>query len=167
MDKPKAAGRRLVIGAVLVLMIALDQWTKALAVQVLKGRPPYVLFEGIFEFLYVENQGAAFGMMNGMRLLFLLLAPSVSLFLLWILHRLPPDGHFLPARACLVAVIAGALGNFIDRLRQGYVVDFIYFKPIDFPVFNVADIYVTCGAFLLAALMIFYYKEEDLKVLPF
>ena len=57
------------------------------------------------------------------------------------------------------------MGNFIDRLLNGYVVDFIYFKPIDFPVFNVADIYVTCSAFALIYLVMFRYTDEDLKVL--
>ena len=67
----------------------------------------------------------------------------------------------------VIGIIAGALGNWIDRLRQGYVVDFIYFKPIDFPVFNVADIYVTCSAFLIIFLLIFYYTEEEAAGIPF
>ena len=61
-----------------------------------------------------------------------------------------------------VFIIAGAIGNFIDRVSQGFVVDFLYFKLIHFPVFNVADIYVTCSVFVLAFLLLFYYKEEDI-----
>ena len=61
-----------------------------------------------------------------------------------------------------ILFFAGALGNFIDRVFRNYVVDFFYFKLIDFPVFNVADIYVTVGTFILAFLLLFYYKEEDL-----
>ena len=68
----------------------------------------------------------------------------------------------LPLRICAVFIFSGAIGNFIDRLKLGYVVDFFYFKLIDFPVFNVADIYVTVGTFILAFLLSFYYKEEDL-----
>ena len=58
------------------------------------------------------------------------------------------------------------MGNWIDRVRQGYVVDFIYFKPIDFPVFNVADIYVTCAAFGMIFLLLFYYTEEEANEIP-
>ena len=61
--------------------------------------------------------------------------------------------------------MAGALGNLIDRMRYSYVVDFIYFKPIDFPVFNVADIYITCSCVVLALLFLFFYREEELKFL--
>ena len=60
---------------------------------------------------------------------------------------------------------AGAVGNFIDRMSNGYVVDFFYFKLINFPVFNVADIYVTLSAVFLVILLLFKYKEEDLNVL--
>ena len=59
--------------------------------------------------------------------------------------------------------MAGAYGNFIDRLRLGYVIDFFYFKLIDFPVFNVADIYVTVSTIVFCLLLFFYYKEEDLE----
>ena len=58
---------------------------------------------------------------------------------------------------------AGAIGNFIDRITQQYVVDFLYFKLIDFPIFNVADIYVTCAAFAMILLGFFYYKDEDVE----
>lgn len=71
--------------------------------------------------------------------------------------------HFLPLRICAVLVMSGAIGNFIDRLRLNYVVDFLYFKLINFPVFNVADIYVTVAAFSFFLLLFFYYKEEDLE----
>ena len=67
----------------------------------------------------------------------------------------------LPLRICAVFIFSGAIGNFIDRLKLGYVVDFFYFKLIDFPVFNVADIYVTVAAFAMIILGLFYYKEED------
>ena len=70
--------------------------------------------------------------------------------------------RFLPLQVCGVLVFAGAWGNCIDRLSHGYVIDFFYFILIDFPIFNVADIYVTVAAFVLVILLLFYYKEEDL-----
>ena len=63
---------------------------------------------------------------------------------------------------CLMMVSAGAVGNMIDRIGQGYVVDFLYFKLINFPIFNVADCYVTISAFLLILLVFFYYREEEM-----
>ena len=69
---------------------------------------------------------------------------------------------YAPLRICAIFILAGGLGNFIDRVRLNYVVDFFYFELIDFPIFNVADIYVTVTMFVLLYLIFFYYKEEDL-----
>ena len=71
--------------------------------------------------------------------------------------------HYMPLRVCAVLIVSGALGNFIDRVRLDYVVDFLYFKLIDFPIFNVADIYVTVTTIFLFLLLCFYYKEEELE----
>ena len=76
--------------------------------------------------------------------------------------RMPHTKHFLPLRICLVAIVAGAIGNMIDRVTLHYVIDFFYFKLINFPIFNVADIYATCASILLIILLIFYYKDEDI-----
>ena len=65
----------------------------------------------------------------------------------------------------LIFFTAGAIGNFIDRIVQQYVIDFFYFKLINFPIFNVADIYVTCAAFVMLFLGIFYYKDEDFEII--
>lgn len=147
----------------IIVLIALDQITKSAAVAKLMGSDPYVIIDNILELLYVENRGAAFGIMNGMRGFFLLIAPLISAALLAALAFIPRTRRFCPLRITLIGVIAGALGNFIDRLLNGYVVDFIYFMPIDFPVFNVADIYVTCAAFSLIYLLMFHYSEEELR----
>ena len=149
-----------------IALILLDQWTKTLAVAHLKGHTAVSLVGNILELLYVENTGAAFGIMNGMRLIFVVLAPVVSVLLIYMFLKLPETSRFTPLRLCFLLIIAGAMGNWIDRLRQGYVVDFIYFKPIDFPVFNVADIYVTCAAFGLILLLLFYYTEEEAEQIP-
>ena len=74
---------------------------------------------------------------------------------------MPRTREYQWVRAAMVPVLAGAVGNLLDRLFRGYVVDFFYFKLIDFPVFNVADIYVTTAAVILIVLIVFLYKEED------
>ena len=71
--------------------------------------------------------------------------------------------RFWPLRLIAVFILAGAWGNMIDRLRLSYVVDFFYFVLIDFPIFNVADIYVSVGTAVLAFLIFFYYKDEELS----
>lgn len=149
--------------AILVL-VAMDQITKGAASAHLMGSGPYVIIDKVIELLYVENRGAAFGIMNGMRSFFLILAPAVSIVLFALSLRLPASRRYIPLRLTLTGIISGAIGNFIDRLVNGYVVDFIYFMPIDFPVFNVADIYVTCAAFALVFLVLFYYSEDELKL---
>ena len=72
------------------------------------------------------------------------------------------EKHFYPLHGICIALFAGAVGNFIDRILHNYVIDFFYFSLIDFPIFNVADIYVTCAMALFIMLLLFYYKEADL-----
>ena len=147
------------------LLVWLDQWTKLLVVQNLKNADPFVLIPGVLELGYVENTGAAFGILQGSRMFFLILTPAVCLFLLAVLLKTPRRKKYLPLNIILCFIMAGALGNYIDRLKNGYVVDFIYFKPIDFPLFNVADIFITVGFAVLLLLIVFYYNEEDLDFL--
>ena len=144
-----------------ILLVLLDQYTKILAVKYLKDQADIPILKDIFELAYVENRGAAFGMMQNKQTFFIIMTVLVVGAILLFFHTMPMEKKFLPARVTLVFVVAGAIGNFIDRVSQGFVVDFLYFKLIDFPVFNVADIYVTCAVFVLAFLLLVYYKEED------
>lgn len=149
----------------LAVSIGLDQGTKRLAVQHLMGKPPFVIWDGVFELYYSENRGAAFGMLQGKQWLFFLIAAAVILVILWILWRMPAGRRYFPLTVCLFLLLSGAAGNLIDRARGGYVVDFLYFKLIDFPIFNVADCYVVISTFLLVLLFFFYYSDEELAFL--
>lgn len=144
--------------------IGIDQWTKYLAVIHLKSQPPFVLVDGVFEFLYSENRGAAFGMLQGKQFFFFLVAAVVTLAIGYLMYRMPVGRYYIPLEICLGLILAGALGNMIDRIRLGYVVDFLYFKLINFPIFNVADCYVTIATALVMILLFFHYKEEDFAV---
>lgn len=146
----------------LIVSIGFDQWTKALAVAKLKGKEPFVLIDGVFEFFYSENRGAAFGIMQGKQILFFIITAAVLLVVILALVRMPASRRYLPLTACLFLLASGAVGNMIDRVSQGYVVDFLYFKLIDFPIFNVADCYVVIATFLLIILAFFVYSEEEL-----
>lgn len=150
-----------------VLFIALvlfDLFTKSAAVNALSDGRRIPLIPGALEFYYIQNRGAAFGMFqNGTFILSLI--SLTALIVLTVIYLKVPDGKkYLPLRIVLLFISAGAAGNLYDRLTLKYVRDFIYFSLIDFPVFNVADIYVTCSVFVLAFLILFYYKEEDLQL---
>lgn len=144
-----------------------DQVTKQLASSYLKGRESVKLLPGVFELEYLENRGAAFGMFQNKQIIFVIMAALILVAGMILYHNLPATRRFLPVRICIVCIAAGALGNMIDRVRLGYVVDFFYFSLINFPIFNVADIYVTAATALLFVLILFYYKEEDLKYFSF
>ena len=136
------------------LLTVLDQVTKILAEKTLPGSPR-VLIPGVFELRYLENRGAAFGILQNQRWFFLILTAVFLAAILLIWGRTPPSRKYLPLRILTCAVTAGAAGNLIDRALLSYVRDFLYFSLIDFPIFNVADIYVTVSALALFVLVVF------------
>lgn len=138
-----------------------DQFTKYMAVIKLKDQTPFVLIDGVFELRYLENRGAAFGMMQDMRFLLAAGAVIVCGLIVYLYLRMPEKRRYLPLRICAVLLCAGAAGNMIDRIRLGYVIDFFYFRLIDFPIFNVADCYVVAACIVFALLVLFYYREEE------
>ncbi len=151
---------------VAVCLIVPDQITKQMAVEYLKDVHRVPIIENVLYFLYVENQGAAFGVFQGAQYMFYFITIIVLIGILYVVYKTPVGNkYFYPIIFVAELVFAGAIGNFIDRLSQKYVVDFIYFSPIDFPVFNVADIYVTCGCIIMVLLFLFYYKDEDFAFL--
>ena len=152
-----------VITLMTLLLIFFDQATKGLAVRFLKGQEPFVIWDGVCELRYLENRGAAFGMLQGHQAFFLFTGLLVFAAALYFFRHVSADRKFFPIRMIAVFILAGALGNMADRLRLSYVVDFFYFRLIDFPIFNVADIYVSVGTAVLAVLILFYYKEEELN----
>ncbi len=142
-------------------LVLLDQATKSWASTALQDGP-IVLIDGVLEFYYLENTGAAWGTFQGMQWLFYIMtAVYIALAVLEIIH-LCKNSRYLPLVYTLVVTLSGAVGNLIDRLSQQYVVDFIYFKLIDFPVFNVADCCITISMALLVVQILFCYRNEDL-----
>lgn len=153
------------LGFFSLFLIILDQWTKALAVAKLKGRLPVPIIKNVFELSYTVNYGAAFSIMQNQQLLFCVLTPLVMLAVLYVYIRIPKGKRFLLLRVVSVLLFSGAAGNLVDRIVNGYVVDFLYFKLIDFPIFNVADCYVTVAAGLLLFALLFVYQDHELTFL--
>ena len=104
-----------------LLLVVLDQFTKVLALQNLKGQEPITIIPDVFQLLYVENRGAAFGILQNKQWVFLIITAIVLAALIWALPRMSRERHFLPLRLCLCFIGAGAVGNMIDRIFRGYV----------------------------------------------
>lgn len=146
-----------------VLMIALDQAVKYWAFTSLQAQQTIPLIENVFHLTYVENRGAAFSMFAQFdsRWIFVTLAVVISVIIGvalckgWMQNAL--------GRWSLVLVAAGALGNAIDRVIHGFVVDLFDFRLIHFPVFNVADIFICVGGLLFVLYFLFFHKDDDNK----
>lgn len=150
-----------------VLLVAFDQWTKYYATIHLKNRVDIPIIRGVLELHYLENRGAAFGILQDQNLFFLLIgivAVFVCAYLLW---KVPVKKKYVWMQLFVVFLCSGAIGNMIDRIRLQYVVDFIYITAVRFPVFNVADIYVTISSIGLVFLLLFVYKESDFAFIGF
>lgn len=168
-------------------LVILDQITKYLAVIKLRGQEPFVLIDGVFQLRYLENTSAAFSFdpvslihrifhiayfdanprvfLACKMIFFVILTAVVLIFLAILYRRIPWNRHFLPLNLILLSLGAGAAGNLIDRIIRHYVVDFFDFNLINFPIFNVADIYVTVAEIALIIMVIFFFKEEDYEVI--
>lgn len=146
-----------IIAAVLIVA---DYITKLWAERVLTKISSIPLIENVFHLTYVENRGIAFGMFSGGRVVFIAVSIIVMAVLLIIVFKTPKDTRTVWLKGGTSLVIAGAIGNLIERLVKGYVVDFFDFRLINFPVFNVADIAVCVGVVML---LIHFLFAEDSK----
>lgn len=149
------------------VLVWLDQLTKQWAVAVLKDKPAIPIIPKVLEFYYLPNgnTGAAFGILEGQKTLFLIIGTAVIALMLYLLYQMPMDKRYQILNVLIVCIAAGGAGNMIDRMTLNYVIDFIYISIINFPIFNVADCYVSIATVLLALLLLFHYKEADLAVL--
>lgn len=151
----------------IIALILLDQYTKYLAVIHLKDKAAFNIINGVLELNYLENTGAAFGMLQNQKAFFIFVAIVILSVIAYVLFKTPDDRKYTVLHVLLSLIAAGAIGNMIDRIRYDYVVDFIYFVLINFPIFNVADIYVSLSTAVLILLLLFYYKEKDLNFISF
>ena len=148
--------------AIIVGIVAIDQLTKWLAVIYLQGEASFPLWQDVLHFTYAENRGMAFGMLSNHRWVFMVFSTIAILGLLVYLIRFRPKSKYV--QITLAMIVGGGIGNMIDRFLLGYVIDFIDFTLINFAIFNVADSFVTVGAFMLMGYLmrdiILEYKSE-------
>ena len=168
-ERKKIAKHRMITACVVIIATAviLDQITKYYAMTSLKGNNAFVLIDNVLELYYLVNTGSSWGMLAGQKALILFISFIIITLCVFMIIKSPEDVKFIPFNISLSMIIAGGIGNGIDRIRFSYVIDFIYFKAINFPVFNVADIFVTCGAAVFILLIVFKYKEKDLYFMKF
>mgnify|MGYP005780116689 FL=1 len=145
----------------IVLLIAADQAVKFWVVAHLAEGETAPLLPGFVELLRLHNYGAAWSSFSGMRW-FLIILTSVLMVILAVVLVKKIVRHPL-GRTALVLILAGGIGNLIDRVRLGYVVDMFNFQFMSYPVFNVADICVVCGVILLVIYYLFFYEKYDAK----
>lgn len=151
----------------IALIVGLDQWTKYLAITYLSNGHSIVIIKNVLELVLVENEGMAWGMLQGMQWLFIIMTPIAIGAITFVYCRAPFEAEYNPLRFTLVMLVGGALGNFWDRCFRcetfgtGHVIDMIYVKAINFPVFNVADSFISVAFVLMIIMVIFLYKEED------
>ncbi len=150
--------------ALFALAIAIaDQVTKLLVVTNIPMHSQVPVIDGLVHLTYVRNFGAAFSSFQGMQWLFVLIFLVLTAAILWEYFKHPMPFTKLE-RWLIAAIYGGGLGNMIDRLRLGYVIDMIETEFITFPVFNVADCFITCGCILLVIRLLFFNKafwKED------
>lgn len=151
----------------IAILIILDRLSKMWATATLMGQSGIELIPGALKFYYLPNgnTGAAFGMLEGQLWLFVLITLLVTLVMFYFMIKVPFTKKYVVFHLIFVFIIAGGIGNLYDRIVYGSVVDFIYFYLINFPIFNVADCYVTVATVVLAVVLIFIFKEEDFKEL--
>lgn len=148
----------LFMGLFAVVAVALDQLTKALVVANIPQHEQVRAIDGLFHLTYEQNTGAAFSSFEGMRWLFVTIFLVFAIAIVWEFSKKRwPFTNF--DRWCIIAVFAGGLGNVIDRVRLGYVVDMIALDFMEFPVFNVADCFITCGCIALMVSLLFFNKK--------
>lgn len=141
--------------AIILFTIFLDQYTKFLVLRYLEPLDTYPIILNVLHLTYVENTGAAFSIFSNMQVFLILVTFIFTLALAYLLYKTPKIKANLWVNLSLTLIIGGAIGNFIDRLRLNFVVDFIDFRLINFAIFNFADIFVVLGSFsLLIALII-------------
>lgn len=146
---------------IIIILISLDQITKYLSEIFLKGTNGFFILNDSLGLYYVENTGISFSMLSGKLGIISIVTLIIIAFIIYILLKTPKTKKYFPIYIALIFLLSGALGNLIDRIFRGFVIDFIDIAIISFPIFNLADIYVCISLIGIVLLIIFNYKEED------
>ena len=147
--------KRGIVAGIIAALIVLDQLVKSYVVQNIALGEVKTWIPNLVSLTYLQNRGAAFSILQDQQLLFAVITLVVVVGAIWYLHKHMEDSFWMVLG--LTLIIAGGLGNFIDRISQGFVVDMFHLDFINFAIFNVADSYLTVGVIILLIAML---KEE-------
>lgn len=154
--------RPLISIIIIFVCVVIDQLTKLFAINNLRDLADEIpVINKVFGLYYVENKGISFSMLSSKMALIIIITSIIMLILIYVMIRTPKTKYFMPFSIVLSVIVGGAAGNMIDRIFRGFVIDFIMLDFINFPIFNVADIFVCVGLFILVILIIFKYKDKD------
>lgn len=148
---------RLIYILIILALLGIDQFSKYLTLNYLKDIGSIPIIQDIFHLTYVENRGAAFGILQNNQWIFVIVAIVASIVGLYFLYK---KNLNLLAKTSTILIISGAIGNAIDRVKLGFVVDYFDFRFIWEYVFNIADIFVVVGTILLCIYIVFYEGKE-------
>lgn len=151
-----------IIALIAFLTLFIDQTTKYYASHLLGGERTIVLIKSVLELVYVENTGAAFGSFAGKNIAIMVMVIVIIMLVVLMYWKLCKTENYHNIRLAMAILISGAVGNLIDRMLHGFVVDFIYFVPIDFPKFNFADICIVLSLLIISYLFLFVYTEDEI-----
>ncbi len=143
------------------LFTALDQFTKYIVISNFQLHESKSVIDGVFSFTYIQNRGMAWGMFQGKIPVFLIFTSIILILCFRVLYNVVDIKRYIWVKYVLILLVSGALGNLIDRVSLGYVIDFLHFELIDFPVFNVADIYVVVSMITAIILLMFVYSNTE------
>ncbi|WP_315168582.1 signal peptidase II [Metaclostridioides mangenotii] len=150
----------MIYALIIVVLLGIDQISKLLALKHLQDVSTIPIINNIFHFTYVENRGAAFGMLQNNQIIFVIIALIASIFGMYYLCT---KKIHIVGKIGIMLLISGALGNLIDRIRLGFVVDFLDFRIVWQYVFNIADVFVVVGTILLCIFILFFESKEKVK----
>lgn len=144
-----------------IILIGIDQGSKLWVRMVLANRDPIIIIPKVLNLQYQTNTGAAWSIMSGKGDFLKIFTIIILAVILYLYFKIPEGRRYNALKLLAVFIVAGAVGNLIDRFYLGYVVDFIYFEIINFPLFNFADSCLTVSSVLLFLFALFYYKDAD------
>lgn len=147
------------------ILLVIDQGSKFWVRTYLADHGPIKIIPSVLNLQYLKNSGAVWGILSGKVNFLIILTFLILVVILFAYFKIPNEKKYNLLKILAVFIVAGAIGNLIDRLYLGYVVDFIYFEIINFPLFNFADSCLTVASIILLILALFYYKDDDFSFL--
>lgn len=167
MNKQRFAKKMLIWDFVLLIFLnVLDRVAKYF-VRYYCQKDDFVIIDDIFEITYLENYGGTFGILNNQRFFFIFISALFICLIIFFICILPNNRKYNAFQIWLTFMVAGTIGNMLDRIIYGYVLDFIYIPKINFPVFNLSDIWISFGALFTIIIVLFRLKEKDFEFLNF